>query len=94
MASKLRPRQLDVATEEQNDEASDRWSEEQGRRQVKQSGVDSMGWCGEGCPLPSQGYGLGIYNLSLSVCSTTTQSLGKKVGWTYPPQSTPWQRPW
>jgi len=69
----------------------------QGRRQVKQSRVDSMDGVRGRVHVPSRvGVGLG-YNLKListlhhdSIPETPS---GKKVGWTCPPQSTPWQRP-
>ena len=62
---------------------------QQGRRQVKQSGVDSMGgvWS-KVSPRKSGGRVDWGYNLKLSVRSTTTQSQKhprEKVGWACPP---------
>ena len=42
----------------------DRWI--QGRRQVKQSGVDSVGGCGEGVLSQDGGYRVWVYNLKLN----------------------------
>jgi len=55
----------------------------QGRRQVKQSGVDSMGECGKGCPFLSRGIGSGIQSKAYQYAPqrlNPRNTLGKKWG--------------
>jgi len=69
----------------------------QGRRQVKQSGVDSMGgvWGGVSPPkLEDSVWGYNLKLISTLHNDSIPQTPSGKSGVTCPRQPTPWQRPW